>query len=109
MNRQLNQAEYLEDDLILRPTAPMSAHERMDMTIIMERIHLYNAGGPCGTVAIRRALYEQEDISPVPSVSRISAVLRDYGLTYGHLGWDDDIESQNPYVFTKKPKGGVAA
>jgi len=83
--------------------------DRVDQIIILERVHLYNAGRACGAAALRRHLIEQEYLSPVPSVSKIGAVLRDYGLTHGRLGWDDEVEPRWPFDFTKRPKGGVTS
>jgi hypothetical protein len=89
------------------PNTVFDAHERVEQIILLERVHLYNAGRACGAAALRRHLIEQEHLHPMPSVSRIGQVLREYGMTHGRLGWNDDVESRWPYDFTKKPKGSV--
>jgi hypothetical protein len=89
------------------PNTVFDERERVEQIILFERVHLHNAGRPCGAVALRRHLIEQEYLYPVPSVSKISQVLREYGLTHGRLGWNDDVEPRWPYDFTKQPKGGV--
>ena len=81
--------------------------DRVEQIILLERVHLYNAGRACGAAALRRHLIEQEHLCPAPSVSKIGTVLREYGLTHGRLGWDDDVEPRWPFDFTKKPKGSV--
>jgi len=85
----------------------LDERERGEQVIVLERVHLYNAGRACGAAVLPRHLIDQECLYPVPSVSRVGAVLREYGLTHGRLGWDDDVEPRWPYDFTKRPKGGV--
>ena len=85
----------------------LDRRERVEQVIILEYVHLFNAGQPCGATALRRHLIAQEYLCPVPSVSKIGTTLREYGLTHGRLGWDDDVEPRWPYDFTRKPKGGV--
>jgi hypothetical protein len=63
----------------------------------------------CGAAARRRHLIEQEYLHPVPSVSKIGTVLREYGLTHGRLGWNDDGEPRCAYDSTKKPKPHVTS
>jgi hypothetical protein len=90
------------------PNPGIDERERVEQIILFERVHLYNAGQPCGAAALRRHLIEQAYLHPVPSVSKIGTVLREYGLTHGRLGWDDDnVEPQWAYDFTKKTKAGV--
>ena len=61
--------------------------ESNEQLIVMERLRLYNAGQPCGAVALRRHLDQRPDVCPVPSVRHIQQVLNQYGLTYGRTGW----------------------
>ncbi len=81
--------------------------DRVDQIILLARIHLYNVGRACGASALRQYLIEQEAVSQIPSISKISCVLREYGLTHGRLGWDDDVDPQRLFNFTKKEKEGV--
>lgn len=81
--------------------------DRVEQIILLVRIHLYNAGQACNAVAVRRYLIEREALRPVPSASKIGAVLREYGLTHGRLGWDDGVEPRRLFDFTTKPKKGV--
>jgi putative transposase len=53
--------------------------------VIMERLHLYNRGIPCGAQAIHRHL-DQQDIRPLPSVTTIKRILSRHGLTHGRTG-----------------------
>lgn len=91
----------------VRPNTVLDERDRVEQVILFERVHLYNAGRPCGAAALRRHLIEQEYLHSVPSVSKIGQVLRAYGLTHGRLGWNDDVEPRWAYDFTKKPKGNV--
>jgi len=59
----------------------------VEQLVVMERHHLYNAGRPCGAVALRRHLCEQLGVRTSPSVRQISQVLTRYGLTHGRTGW----------------------
>jgi hypothetical protein len=54
--------------------------------VVMERLHLYNRGIPCGAKAIR-ILLEQEGVRPLPSVSTIKRILSRNCLTYGRTGY----------------------
>ncbi len=90
-----------------RPNTVLDERERVEQIILFERVQLYNAGRPCGAAALRHHLIEQEYLHPVPSVSKIGTVLREYGLTHGRLGWNDDVEPRWAYDFTKKPKPRV--
>ena len=67
-------------------------HEYSEQLIVMERLRLYNAGLPCGAVALRQHLDERPDVSPLPSVRQIHWVLNQYGLTYGRTGWYEGEE-----------------
>jgi len=86
----------------------LDERDRVDQTILLARVHLYNTGRACGAAELRRFLIEQEALSPTPSLSKIGSVLREYGLTHGRLGWDDDVEPQRLFFFIKKPKEGVS-
>ncbi|MBU1164756.1 hypothetical protein KKA15_04305 [Patescibacteria group bacterium] len=54
--------------------------------IVITRLSLYNQNLPCGTKAIREQL-KNIDIQPLPALSRISYVLRKYGLTFRRTGY----------------------
>ncbi len=57
----------------------------IEQIVIMERLHLYNHGIPCGAQAIRKRL-QQEGIYPLPSLSTINRILSHHGLTHGRTG-----------------------
>lgn len=50
------------------------------------RLSLYNRGLPCGPEAIQRE-FHADAISPVPSTSKISRILRRYHLTHQRTGY----------------------
>jgi putative transposase len=54
--------------------------------VVMERLHLYNKGAPCGARAIRKILYEQ-CVRPLPSISTIKRILSRNCLTHGRTGY----------------------
>jgi hypothetical protein len=54
--------------------------------VIMERLHLYNWGFPCGAKAIHKRL-QQEGIRPLPSISTINRILSRNCLTHGRTGY----------------------
>jgi len=58
----------------------------IEQIVVMERLHLYNRGIPCGAQAIR-ILLEQEEVRPLPSVSTIKRILSRNCLTYGRTGY----------------------
>ena len=60
--------------------------------IVWERLHLYNRGLPCGAIAIRLRL-EQQEIRPLPSVSSINRILSRNGLTHRRTGFYPDTGS----------------
>ena len=64
-----------------RPNTVFDDRERVEQIILFERVHLYNAGRPCGAATLRRHLIEQEYLHPAPTVSKIGCVLREYGMT----------------------------
>jgi len=57
----------------------------IEQIVIMERLHLYNRGIPCGPQAICKRL-QQEGICPLPSLSTIKRILTRHGLTHGRTG-----------------------
>ena len=58
----------------------------IEQIVVMERLHLYNRGIPCGAKAIR-ILLEQEGVRPLPSLSTIKRILSRNCLTYGRTGY----------------------
>jgi hypothetical protein len=54
--------------------------------VVMQRLHLYNRGIPCGAKAIRKLL-DQQGVRPLPSVSTIKRILSRNCLTYGRTGF----------------------
>jgi len=78
------------------------AHTEVEQLVVMERCHLYNAGRPCGAVALRRHLCECLGVQTPPSVRQISQVLTRYGLTHGRTGWyEGDVPEWLPASATK--------
>jgi hypothetical protein len=63
----------------------------IEKIVVMERLHLYNKGVPCGAQAIRNILFE-ECIRPLPSISTIKRILSRNCLTHGRTGYypEDD-------------------
>lgn len=59
--------------------------------VVMKRLHRYNHGRPYGAGALHREL-QKEGIYPLPSVRRISQILRQYGMTHGRTGWYEGDE-----------------
>jgi hypothetical protein len=64
----------------------------IEQIVVLERLHLYNHGRPCGAAALRRHLREHGSVQPLPSVRQIGQVLTRYGLTYGRTGWYEGEE-----------------
>jgi putative transposase len=60
--------------------------EDIEQIVVMERLHLYNRGVPCGAKAIHNLL-DQEGVRPLPSVSTIKRILSRNCLTYGRTGF----------------------
>jgi hypothetical protein len=60
--------------------------EEIEQIVIIERLHLYNKGVPCGAKAIRNRLFEQ-CVLPLPSISTIKRILSRNCLTYGRTGY----------------------
>ena len=57
----------------------------IEQIVIMERLHLYNWGIPCGAQAICNKL-QQEEIRPLPSLSNIKGFLSRHVLTHVRSG-----------------------
>jgi len=60
--------------------------KEIEQIIIMERLHLYNRGLPCGVKAIRRKL-DREGIQPLLSISTINRILSRNCLTHRRTGY----------------------
>lgn len=68
--------------------APRSS-EDVEHIVVMERLHRYNDGLPCGALALRRHLRAEAVLNPLPSLRHIRRILTQYGLTHGRTGWHD--------------------
>ena len=66
--------------------------EEVEHIVVMERLHRYNHGLPCGAGTLRQHLREEIGLHPLPSVRRISQILSQYGLTHGRTGWYEGEE-----------------
>ena len=75
-------------------TTPDSYRTRdeIEQIVIMQRLHLYNKGVPCGAKAIRSLLFEQ-CVLPLPSLSTIKRILSRNCLTYGRTGYYPEDEN----------------
>jgi hypothetical protein len=60
--------------------------KEIEQIVVMERLHLYNRGLPCGAKAIR-LLLDQQDLRPLPSISTIQRILSQNGLTHARTGF----------------------
>jgi hypothetical protein len=58
----------------------------IEQIVVMERLHLYNRGRPCGAKAIR-LLLDQQALRPLPSISTIQRILSQNGLTHARTGF----------------------
>ena len=58
----------------------------IEQIVVMERLHLYNHGLPCGAKAIRRIL-QRQSVEPLPSVSTIGRILSRNYLTHNRTGY----------------------
>jgi hypothetical protein len=61
-----------------------SKHE-IEQIIVLERLHLYNLGCPCGPLTIQHQLLLQ-NVHPLPSLSTIKRTLNRHGLTHRRTG-----------------------
>jgi len=57
----------------------------IEQIVVLERLHLYNRGWPCGSQAIHKLLVQQ-GVQPLPSISAIQRILSQNGLTHGRTG-----------------------
>jgi putative transposase len=73
---------------MIRNTTPdfYRTRDEIEEIVIIERLHLYNKGVPCGAKAIRNLLFEQ-CVLPLPSISTIKRILSKNCLTYGRTGY----------------------
>jgi putative transposase len=60
--------------------------EEIEQIVVMERLHLYNRGLPCGAQAIRRNLINP-GIEPLPALSTIGRILSRNFLTHCRTGY----------------------
>ena len=77
--------KHIQTDIVAAPRST----EEIEHIVVMERLHRYNHGLPCGAVALRRHLRAEAILHPLPSVRHIRRILIQYGLTYGRTGWYD--------------------
>ena len=65
--------------------------DKIEEIVVLQRLHLYNKGVPCGAKAIRNLLYEQ-CVRPLLSISTIKRILSRNCLTHGRTGYypEDD-------------------
>jgi putative transposase len=70
----------------MESTMDLYTKEKIEQIVVMERLHLYNRGIPCGAKTIKNLL-GQEDVRPLPSVSTIKRILSRNCLTYGRTGY----------------------
>jgi hypothetical protein len=78
--------EAVEREEYARRRDPWSVQE-IEQVVIMERLHRYNHGLPCGAAALRGRLREHYNVRPLPSAGWIGRVLARCGLTHGRTGW----------------------
>jgi hypothetical protein len=78
-------SNHSEADIAAKPLS----FEEAEHIVVMERLHRYNCGLPCGVGALRQHLREQARLHPLPSARRIGRILCDYGLTHGRTGWHE--------------------
>jgi putative transposase len=65
--------------------------------VVLERLHLYNRGVPCGAQAIRQRL-ERLGFLPLPSVRSIQRILSRNGLTHRRTGIYSDPDLYTPLL-----------
>ena len=56
-----------------------------EQIIVLERLHLYNQGFPCGPNSIRQII-DIDGVRPLPSLTTIKRILSRHHLTYGRTG-----------------------
>ena len=91
MNRKRKQQTETSENA--GATAYPCSTEHVEQLVVMERLHLYNAGLPCGVAALRRHLREHDQVHPLPSARQIGQALKHRGLTHGRTGWYEGEES----------------
>jgi hypothetical protein len=57
----------------------------IEQIVVLERLHRYNRGLPCGSQAIHKRLVQQ-GVRPLPSISAIQRILSQNSLTHGRTG-----------------------
>jgi hypothetical protein len=80
--------KHTQADNAAAPRSP----EEVEHIVVLERLHRYNYGLPCGAAVLRRHLRDDATLHPLPSVRRISQILTVYGLTHGRTGWYEGEE-----------------
>jgi hypothetical protein len=64
----------------------LTGHEKMIVYITSFRLDLYNSGAHCGPRSIQDK-WQDENLTPVPSISTIARVLKNQCLTNGRTGY----------------------
>ena len=73
--------------------AGVRSKEEVEEIVILERLHLYNHGQPCGPRALRQRLEEHYSLQPLPSQRTIARILARNGLTNRRTGnYESDRE-----------------
>jgi hypothetical protein len=67
-------------------TNTLFSRAEIEEIVVMQRLHLYNRGLPCGAKPIRKLL-DQESVRPLPSITTIKRILSGNALTYGRTGF----------------------
>lgn len=57
----------------------------IEQIVILEKLHLYNQGFPCGANSIRQIM-DRDDVRPLPSLTTINRILSRHHLTHGRTG-----------------------
>ncbi len=86
MSRELNNPKRQPKELTGRGHR---SSEEIEQIVVLERLHLYNRGLPCGAATLRRYLGEHDRVQPLPSAHQIGQILIRYGLTHGRIGWSE--------------------
>jgi len=60
--------------------------KEIEQIVILERLHLYNLGSPCGAKVIHQRL-DRDGIQPLPSISTINRILSRNCLTHRRTGY----------------------
>lgn len=88
-NEPNKQADNRQDIAVALQRSP----GEIEQIVVMERLHRYNNGLPCGAAALHHHLRERDGVQPLPSVRQIVQVLTRHGLTHGRTGWYEGEES----------------